>query len=189
MIDFIHIPKTGGTSIQATTDRRSHGHLKLCQIKGDQFFACCRNPYDRACSIYHFLKSMTRPNKPSAKVKDRARFPVVVAARSENLTRFWLDIHEHGAPDRARLIHKQIDFLRDKPGRGGISPRIKHLLRYETLAEDWPAFAKQHGFAELPHLNKSERPAPWQDEMTPELVDIINELYADDFENLGYERL
>ena len=189
MITFIHIPKTGGTSIQSTMDSRSHGHLKLSQIKGKQFFSCCRNPYDRACSIYYFLKSMTRPNKPAEKIKDRARFPVVVAARSKNLVEFWREVHKHGAPERARLVHKQADFLRDKPGEGGISPRIKHLLRYETLQDDWLAFAKQYGFAELPHLNKSERPAPWQDEMTPELINIINERFADDFEHLGYERL
>ena len=87
------------------------------------------------------------------------------------------------------LYAPQIDFLRDKPDKGGISPRIQHLLRYETLAEDWPAFASEHDFAELPHLNKSERPSTWRDEMTPELVAIINERFADDFEHLNYERL
>lgn len=106
-----------------------------------------------------------------------------------SLVDFWTTANERENQLTIRLMTPQMDYLRDKPGEGGISPRIKHLLRYEKLQEDWPAFAAKHGFAELPHLNKSERPAPWQDEMTPELVAIINERFADDFEHLGYERL
>jgi len=153
------------------------GHQKLSQVEGGEYFACVRNPYDRACSLYWFMLG-------------RQKFmPFQIAATYKTLTEFWATMGNQTKPHARHISSNQIDFLRDKPGKGGISPRIKHLLRYETLAEDWSAFAEKNGFAELQHLNKSERPSPWQDEMTPELVAIINELYADDFEHLNYERI
>ena len=177
MIQQLHIPKTGGTSMTKASGVRSLGHQTLSQVEGDEFFACVRNPYDRACSIYWFILGRQH------------LVPINMAATYKTLLEFWQTIDDTRRKIRRPVFIPQIDFLRDKPGEGGISPRIKHLLRYETLQEDWPAFAEQHGFAELPHLNKSERPAPWQDEMTPELIAIINERFADDFEYLGYERL
>jgi len=188
MIKFLHIPKTAGTSIQKAIAINSLGHLKLSQVKGEIFFACSRNPYDRACSVFYFLNRVS-VKMPEINKRDKSLFPIMDAAKTMSLVDFWQHIQKNGAPERARLIHRQIDFLRDKPGVDGISPRIKHLIRFETLAEDWPAFAEKNGFAELQHLNKSERLSPWQDEMTPELVAIINELYADDFEHLNYERI
>jgi len=117
------------------------------------------------------------------------RRPFSMAAGYIGLLDFWKTANERENQLTIRLMTPQMDYLREKPGEGGISPRIKHLFRFETLAEDWPAFAAEHGFSELPHVNQSERPATWQEEMTPELIDIINELYADDFKHLNYERL
>ena len=174
---LLHIPKTGGTSMHKAAGVGTVGHQKISQVESGEFFACVRNPYDRACSLYWF-------------VLGRQKFmPFQMAATFKTLTEFWRTLDNKPKPHARHIASNQIDFLRDKPGKGGISPRIKHLLRYETLQEDWPAFAKQYGFADLPHLNKSKRPSSWQDEMTPELVAIINERFADDFENLNYERL
>jgi len=39
------------------------------------------------------------------------------------------------------------------------------------------------------HIPKTGGTSTWQDEMKPELVAIINERFADDFEHLNYERL
>jgi len=178
MMKFVHIPKTAGSSILRATPIRSEGHKKLCKIEGDDFFSCTRNPYDRACSLYWFILGRQK------------LMPYNITARYKTLLEFWQTIEEHKALPRKHIFASQMDFLRDVEGKGGISPRIKHLLRFETLAEDWPAFAAEHGFVDLPHVNKSERPTDtWQDEMTPELIDIINERFADDFEQLGYERL
>lgn len=157
---------------------RSEGHKQLAHVDGDEFFACVRNPYDRACSLYWFILG-------------RQKFmPFNITARYKTLLEFWQTIEDNKPRTRRHILAPQISFLRDTDGSGDISPRIKHLFRFETLAEDWPAFAAEHGFTELPHVNKSERPTgTWQDEMTPELIDIINERFADDFEHLGYERL
>jgi len=178
MIEFLHIPKTGGTSILNATKGKGNGHKFINDIEGD-CFSCVRNPYDRACSLYWFMLGRYK--------EAEKRRPFSMSAGYMSLNDFWKTANERVNPLTIRLMTPQIKYLRD--GDKVISPRIKQLLRFETLSEDWPAFALEHGFNELPHFNKSERPGTWQEEMTPELIDIINERFADDFEHLGYERI
>jgi hypothetical protein len=180
MMKFLHIPKTAGTSILRTIGAKSEGHNIVSQLTGD-FFSCVRNPYDRACSMYWFMLERW--------MKIKKMQPFDMSAGPASLLYFWQTIDHRQHPINKALYAPQIEYLRDNPGEGGISPRIKHLFRYETLQQDWPAFASEHSFAELPHLNKSERPSTWQDELTEESIAIIGELYADDFEHLNYERI
>jgi len=176
---LIHIPKTAGTSIQKALGPTSIGHKKVSKAKGDSFFTCVRNPYDRAVSIYWFIR------------KIKKKLPFNITKTYKSLDEFWLDVSKDGVSGDRGLLHKQIDFLRDDITKGGISPRIKTVLRYETLADDWPAFAAKHNLPVLEHKNKShQRPAiPWQEELSDESIAIIGELYADDFEHLNYERI
>jgi len=180
MMQFLHIPKTAGTSILKATNGRSDGHKLIGDLQGDSFFSCVRNPYDRACSVYWFMLGRWKLMKKMQ--------PFDMSSEHTSLLYFWQTIDKRQHPVVKWLYSPQIEYLRDE--QKAISPRIQHLLRFETLTEDWPAFAAEHGFAELPHINKSERPSEsWQEEMTPELIAIINELYADDFEHLNYERI
>ena len=178
---FLHIPKTAGSSILNATKGKGIGHKFISDIDGGRF-SCCRNPYDRACSLYWFMLGKYKESEK--------RRPFSMAEGYIGLLDFWKTANARENHLTLRLMTQQMDYLRDKPGEGGISPRIQHLLRFETLAEDWPAFAAEHRFAELPHVNKSDRPGEaWQDEMTPELIDIINDRFADDFKHLNYERI
>lgn len=174
-MNFIHIPKNAGTSIQRATRLPSMGHKKIRDIKG-KHFACCRNPYDRAVSIYWFLKH------------SHGRFPVSLAARSLSIDAYWNEIFTDGVPMHGGIFQQQMEFLKEKDG-DGVSERVE-LLRYETLAEDWPAFAAEHGMDELSHKNKSIlRPnRHWSEELNKESVAKIAELYSEDFDVLGYDR-
>ena len=176
---FIHIPKTAGTSIQQALGPTSIGHKKISQVDGDSFFTCVRNPYDRAVSTYWFLRQMKK------------KMPFNLTKTYKSLNEFWLDISEQESTQERPLLNNQMDFLRDRIGEGGISPRIKTVLRYETLKDDWTAFAAKHNLPPLEHKNKShQRPAmPCHEELSDESIAIIGELYADDFEHLNYERL
>ena len=56
MMRFVHIPKNAGTSIQNMLGPTSLGHRRVHELKGSPFFACVRNPYDRAVSAYWFIR-------------------------------------------------------------------------------------------------------------------------------------
>jgi len=176
---FIHIPKNAGTSIQNMFGPTSLGHRRVHELKGSPFFACVRNPYDRAVSAYWFIR------------QTQARVAFNMAKTWKDVNEFWISFEKENKSPFGRLVANQIDFIRDVKGTGGVSPRIETVLRYETLAEDWPAFALLHDLPPLTHKNKSElRPAtPWQEQLSDESIAKIGELYADDFETLNYERL
>ena len=115
--------------------------------------------------------------------------PFDMSSEHTSLLYFWQTIDKRQHPVVKWLYSPQIEYLRDE--QKAISPRIQHLLRFETLTEDWPAFALLHDLPPLPHKNKSEgRTSPnWQEELSAESIAKIGELYADDFEHLNYERL
>lgn len=195
---FIHISKTGGQSFLRSTQTRGNCHDCLRFVEGgDHITTIIRNPYDRAVSTYYYLMQIhvNAPNWGKGYKYSPADFA--------GINEWWKHVHEYGSeyiqsPNLsirgqhrlAAYYRKQIDFLNDADGEP-ISERINTVLRYETLAEDWPAFAEKHGFGELQHANKSKlRPAiPWQDELSDESIAKIGELYADDFEQLNYERI
>jgi hypothetical protein len=172
MIEFIHIPKTAGNSIKSAMGLPVSKHKGVSGYSAPKmFFTSTRNPYDRAVSIFYFL---TRNKNYKKTIND-----------------FWVEIVSTGLFFHLLTFKKQMDFLRDDITKGGISPRIKTVLRYETLADDWAAFAAKHNLPPLEHKNRShQRPAiPWQDELSDESIARIGELYADDFEHLNYERI
>ena len=178
MIQLLHIPKNAGTSMQKAIGTPSIGHKRFKDLKDGEYFACARNPYDRAVSVYWFMR------------KIQTNIPFNLAATFKTLDEFWRDMPKDRAKERVKLIDPQMDFLCEKDGTG-ISPRIKTILRFETLADDWPAFAAEHDLPPLPHKNKSElRPAThWSEQLNKESIAKIGEIYADDFEHLNYERI
>ena len=168
MIRFVHIPKTAGVSI-CRAIAQLPGHRRI-DNRAAYVFSCVRNPYDRAVSLYYFLKDRSEQYK--------AQF----MAEGETVNSFWTEKASHIRP--ITFTQPQAAWLK-KAGN------IDMLLRYETLADDWPAFAKKHNLPDLLHKNKSrQRPViPWQEELSDESVAIIGKLYADDFAKLEYERL
>lgn len=135
----------------------------------DYVFSCVRNPYDRAVSLYYFL----REKSPAY----RERF----IDDNDTVDSYWMKAHNL----------KKVSFLKSQNKWLKVSPRINELLRFETLADDWSTLAVNHGLDKLKHINRSTlRPTPnWQEELSDESIAIIGELYADDFEHLNYERI
>lgn len=201
---FLHITKTAGQSILRATKLKGMCHLPLrCLDVGDEdIFTIIRNPYDRAVSTYYYIQQLQqqRPNW-IAKNHKRPRNPII---DFKEPSEWWCYVYdnrddfmntENGECREVRYrlgayYRKQIDYMNEADGEP-ISERIGTVLRFETLAQDWPAFAAAHGFGNLPHANASQlrQGRKWQDELTPESIAKIGELYADDFEHLGYERL
>lgn len=204
MTIFIHIPKTAGLSVLKSSGIKSHRHLILRWVdweEGTPILSAIRNPYDRIVSVYYFLHKMQN----EAGNFNRRLQPQKHKISSFDGVNQWVDYFYNNqneytgsqSPETKRALwvmqcffHQQINYINEADGEP-VSERITDILRYETLADDWAAYALLHDLPPLQHKNKSElRPStPWQEELTAESIAKIGELYADDFEHLNYERI
>jgi len=161
-IIFIHIPKTGGTSmckrkfLQPVLEwhtslqglRTQHGDLDFNEYFK---FAFVRNPYTR------FISQME--GEPSM----------------EKWKRY---IEEKHSLARTQLSFIQLD------GKIGVD----FIGRYENLKEDWKEVCERIGVdSRLSFVNKTEK--RFEGRLDREFVALINSFYAVDFKEFGYEAL
>lgn len=183
---FVHIPKTAGNSIHKTVEVSSAmGHKsirfyqnKLSDEKKMPFsFTVIRNPYERICSSFYYLKS----------------------GGNSLYDKFWADKYLHSYNDINGFVKNglheekissyfhflpQLYFITDKGG----DIAVDFILRLENLNDDWKRLAKRLNFtAELPQKNVmgggSKTPL-----LTHTSRQIIYEFYKDDFLKLGYNK-
>lgn len=170
MLRFFHIPKTAGMSICKAMGIPA-GHRRIMNQKPSDFvFSCVRNPYDRAVSLFYYLADKSPEYKKQ------------FMTDGETVNSFWTEKAMHIRP---------ITFSQPQKAWLQAIERIDKLIRFETLAADWAEMQQAFNLPDLEHKNgDTSRPAtPWQDELTTESIAKIGELYADDFDYLGYERL
>ena len=180
IMNFLHIPKTAGQSVaKAIGDPSKYlGHKRIRDIySDDDVITVVRNPYDRAVSMYYYLKNI-QGDAPQLK------------GLFATLNGFWNQIYN--AP-KSGIEHThmkpQMWFISDEDGN--ISSQVTTIWRYETLNTQLDEMVGNFGFSKLEVINKSElRPdTTWLDELNEESIKQIGELYADDFEHLNYRRL
>lgn len=195
---FIHIPKTGGTSIESLLginvndlspdtekvfgikDNKPLQHLTARELQehyipADKFddyfkFAFVRNPYDRIMSEYLWHIQRTKTIKCS-------------------FTDFLLAIEKLG--DRWKIddhLRLQSDYIYDDKG----NLCIDFLGRFENLHKDWEFIAEKLNIKkELPKLQTSYRKRQYRqnymDFFTEETKEMVYNRYHKDFINLGYK--
>ena len=202
---FVHIPKTGGTSMALALEaralrddiligdtpkarrrrRRLDGvrtagrlwkHSRLADIEGllpqDELdrlfvFTLVRNPWDRLVSYYHWLRAQSFDH-PAVRLAKRFDF---AAFLNHPETRATFARDRYG------------DYVR---GSGGGARRAV-FVRLEHLAEDLGPVEEHLGFRlDLPHANRSERPADWRSCYSEADRALVAELCADDIARFGY---
>ncbi len=178
---FVHVPKTGGVSIQQALGLEQHrnrralrrgaeyaglvtfGHELPARLvragyldpTGVFFFAFCRNPYDRAVSL-------------------------------------WAHWRREGGglgfPDWCRLLPAMGWRLRAPQARWTDAIDLGFLGRFETLAADFDRLCDALGVERrpLPLLNASPH-RPWREHYDEETAAIVRAQYARDFERFGYD--
>jgi hypothetical protein len=179
---FVHVPKTGGTSIQtvlrslrgnngsdiANTKHEAPTELfarlgaeRSAELRGYRFFCVVRNPWDRFVSLFRYLHKL-------------GKFPVPesfreFAAMADNGEEWVSKLHS---------IRPQIDFV----GAAG-----QTVARYETLMEDFAKIASALGFsAELPHLNSSGDRDYYREYYDQRCAQIVERKYKSDIDAFGY---
>jgi len=184
-ICFLHVPKTGGQSVEKSIKMGLRRHLPVTDplrktevLHCDYAFAYVRNPYSWATSLFYWFSQLhEKPNK---------RRPENAAlnqwCRNTDVNTFWrqVDVPYLNRHTSGNMFRPQSWFL--MRGDGAIHPRID-VLRFEDFANEWKKVEAAVGTTiKLPHINKSKHKAP-RYELTEATKKTIDRLYAIDFAN------
>lgn len=183
----LHIPKTGGTSINKSLKGvfgkhcKWTGHVKLDSIVGhkhqdrcgDYFkFAFVRNPWDRFLSCYFYFKNYgIREGHDVSTGKIVNQF-----SDFEDFACSFKDV---------RHLIKSSHL---KSQTGWIDDRVDFIGRFESLQQDFNAVCDKIGIGptKLSHKNKSEH-KPYYEYYNSNTQSIVGEIYKEDIKFLGYK--
>lgn len=189
---FVHVQKTGGTSIARLLLDHVDGACRDGSLRGDkhatlptilkerphysEFFIVgfVRNPWARMLSWY----SMVERRSSTPGMLERNAFWRGVAASCPDFESFVM----RGTEEFSRLRRPQIDYLRYQ-GR-----RADFIGRTERLAQDVAAVADRLGVPQTISVERrnSAPPRTYQDAYTPAMRDRVGDLYAPDLRTFGY---
>ena len=183
-IVFIHIPKTGGTSMTKAPfiNPVSNGHMDIKffydrlhnKVNLDEFFkfAFVRNPYTRFASgvVGHIRSNMPPEFQEIKEDKDwRDRF-------TDYLLKHFDEYKNES------VLRTQFSFvsLRDELS-------MNFIGKFESISQDWKRVCQllEESF-ELPKLNESKYEYEWM--LVPEIKKFVADAYAVDFQTFGYSR-
>lgn len=166
---FIHVPKVAGTAISNSKlvgGGSGHAGADVLCVKHPEYFSFgfVRSPYDRLVSAFHAARQHAVKWQ---KLGDLTFGKFVEALReNENL------IGPH--------TRSQWTFLCDKKGE----LLVDFVGRYERLAFDW------HLLSDEPlKVRNNSKHQTWHTYYNPRLMQIVENVYAKDFELFGYEPL
>jgi hypothetical protein len=180
---FVHIPKTGGTSISRAPNVSTLIHSKLKYFKNsDYIFTIIRNPYDRFESAFWHHKTLDDPNHYWGGYSRHSMIREYFTDPNdfiESILNVESDRHKI-AVRCLKYVHfiPQFYFLSDKKHK--LNKRINKFIIYsKNLSED----VKKYADINIGYLNKT------QDHPNVPLNNIskqfINNYYKKDFELLS----
>ena len=184
---FVHIPKTGGTSISKALFGSEFGHCTVDHYEifsPERFrnyfkFAFVRNPWDRLLSAYKFLK------KGGMYSADKT-WSDIYLSEFDNFESFVLSLKNKQQADRIlRGIHfiPQYKFVCDYK----LNIKVDFLGRFERLNRDFDKInAQLNSNFKLLHLNKSNSNS-FHEYYSDEMIDIASQIYHRDIEIFEYK--
>lgn len=200
---FLHIPKTGGTSIEraflpqklkTTKTKTRHYNIRrlgLTKDEADQYniFTVLRNPFTRIASSYnHFINGPENPgfDKKSYTFDEytiniKKYFDGILKARTD-----YPSIYRVENKDRKVIFDSQhVENLRWWLETSDGEQANCHMLKFESLNEDWDKFKSTiNTETKLKHLNASgTSEEEYMSYYGKESKEIIQQLYKDELRN------
>lgn len=184
---FIHINKTGGTSIIDITGKPFRKHMTAKEViavvgqkKWDAAykFAVVRNPWDKMVSHYkHNIK--TKPKTMRHSGESNTEF----ISFSDWLECTLGDVKNKKFYNRPQHFLQQVDWLKDNDGKVSMDM----ILRFESLSVDFQHVAIELGLSkDLPHLNSTER-TNYQKFYNVHSQQLVGQYFHEDIVHFGYK--
>ena len=190
---YIHVPKTGGTSLETLIGGSGHMSIReMMKQEKDDFknpldlsektplVTIVRNPWSRLVSAFVFLKN----HKNSDKI-------IVLPDTFEELIKNLELYVDFSTPEKR---HRNVHFLPQtyflEGAMGAVNVSDYYVMRTETLSFDFENFKREFNLNpewKLPQIHKTNYQKHWKTYFTPKWIrDKVLEVYKEDFEKLGY---
>ena len=187
---FIHLKKTGGTSVSnwlmnnlESGDRfRFNKHASLdwarSQIKELGYtFTVVRNPYAREVSFYHYI--IKKAENRLIRLKNKSACEKL--KKEANYCRLVLEHYKPMGFKKYTMTVPHLDpqmcFIRN----------IDHIIKLENLKEDIKVIKKELNITNpIPHINKSNH-FSYRSYYDEELKEFVYQKHKEDFDFLGYK--
>lgn len=198
---FIHVPKTGGTSIEKALELGGPRHNTARQYKelfpelweSYYSFAFVRNPWDRVLSLYLYrqqIRKLETARSTGFKEWLVERASLATECDHEALNREFAPEYLVGTSVRHDPEGWRVKFdsafrmLADQDGQLAVD----FIGRFERLQSDFDQVCGKLGIPRrmLPHCNKTLR-RPYWFYYDAESRRIVEELFRKDVEHFGYE--
>jgi len=176
---FVHIPKTGGTSITNALNIKHHNHKMAKELKqenddwNDYFsFSVVRNPWDRMVSLYFYYKNNNEYSNYKIKNDIPSTFSDFIYEFNEK-KRNWYTI----------FYQQQADWLYDDEQ----NLLVNQICRFENYKEDVEKiFKKLNIKKKLLHERRSVH-EHYKTYYNEETINIVKNLFEKDIILFGYE--
>lgn len=189
---FVHLQKTGGTSITYNLGALDgtylyhyhHGFYQQEEKFRDYFKFCfVRNPWDRLYSWYNMMLKKGIHNSLSAYLmKDNPDFSTFLD-RSEVVYEKDSSEWDGHTPYPKSISFNQLDYISDAQGK----ILVNYIGRFENLASDYQDIQRIIGFSNpLDHLNKFVH-KPYREAYRKKDIEKVYRLYQRDIDYFGYE--
>ena len=193
---FVHIPKTGGATMEKVLDRgipdvryeepRKHDTLAHIlelepQVVDYWIFGFVRNPWARMVSWWSMIHDAAGAADAGNEWKQYQvnKYPLWRAMRDYTFEEFCT----RGADEFERVRRPQLEFL-TVPGRGP-----DFVGRTENIVDDVNKVRERLNLKvrpKLPHAHRGSH-GPYRDYYTPALRDRVGQLFKADVDEFGYE--
>lgn len=192
---FISIPKTGTHSmyelLQAEFDGVRHGgyHCPTVPDDADDYFKFCtvRNPYAKLASAWSYISS---PNgKYYSQVENKVGDVNLVS-----LLKWCIDVGDQIVTHHERsftIAGVLMPFYVYHGVRlGGVKLDAMIQIEHATKQFNQLPFVTKHTTVPLVHTARiNPGYTEWHKICTPEVIELVNELYGPDFELTGYDKI